>query len=132
MRSLLTSWRPLNKEKAEEAKKRKLQDEAHGAGEPVWKLKRNAHLARKALRDGERLARKVTRGSVNFDDLYRWEQELVEDFNARRLHVRVVVANILYGHGIARTHAFGFRPGENMCRDVPIEVRAHLQTLQGS
>ena len=39
----------VEKEKAEEAKKRKRQDEAHGAGAPVCKLKRNAHRARKAL-----------------------------------------------------------------------------------
>ena len=25
---------------------------------------------------------------------------------------------------------FGFQPGENMCRDVGIEVLAHLRTLQ--
>ena len=132
MRSLLTSWRPLNKEKAEEAKKRKLQDEAHGAEEPQWKLKQNAHLARRALRDGERLAKKVATDNLKYKLLPRHQQELVEDFNARRLHVRVDEANLLYGHGIARTHDFGFRPGENMCRDVPIEVRAHLRTLQGS
>ena len=33
-------------EKVEEAKQRKLQDKAHGAGEPVWKLKQNAAAAR--------------------------------------------------------------------------------------
>ena len=80
-------------EKVEEAKKRKLQDEAHGAGEPVWKLKLNAHLARKALRDGERLARKEQTGNIKWDWLTRHEQDLIEDFHARRLHVRVGQAN---------------------------------------
>ena len=79
MRSLLTSWRPLNKEKAEEAKKRKHQDEAHGAEEPVWKLKRAAHLARKRLRDGERLARKVLAGSIQWARPLQ-TQELLDDF----------------------------------------------------
>ena len=49
----------IGAEKKEDVKKRWLEDEEHGAGEPVWKLKHNAHLARKALRDGERLARKI-------------------------------------------------------------------------
>ena len=54
----------------------KLQDEAHGAGEPVWKLKLNAHLARKALRDGERLARKVDTGNRKWDCLAsRWSKQ---------------------------------------------------------
>ena len=48
-------------------KKRKLQDESHGGGEPVWKLKLDAHLGRKALRDGERLAKKVDSGKIQFD-----------------------------------------------------------------
>ena len=43
-------------EKVVGAKKRKLQDEAHGAGEPVWQLRGNTQLARKALRYGERRA----------------------------------------------------------------------------
>ena len=77
----------------------------------VWKLKLDAHLARKALRDGE---------------------ELLEEIHARRVHVPVDRANVAHGDGIARTHDFGLRPGENMCRDVPIEVRAHLRTLQRS
>ena len=34
----------IETEKVEEAKKRKLQDEAHGAGEPVWKLRATPSL----------------------------------------------------------------------------------------
>ena len=122
----------IETEKVEEAKKRKLQDEAHGAGEPVWKLRGNAQLARKTLRDGERLARKVDIGHITYDSLSRREQGLLDDFHNKELHVRVDQANTVYGHGIARTHDFGFRPGQNMCLDVPIEVRADLRTLQGS
>ena len=84
----------IAEEKTEEAKKRKLQDESHGAGEPVWKLKRDAHLARKALREGERLAKKVDRGKIQFDWLSHRQQELLEGFHARRLHVRVDLANL--------------------------------------
>ena len=83
----------IEMEKVEEAKKRKLQDEAHGAGEPVWKLKLNAHLARKALRDGERLARKEEANKIEWDCLHRHEQLLLQDFRARKLHVEVDRAN---------------------------------------
>ena len=119
----------IDEEKKEEAKKRL---DAHGAGEPVWKLKLDAHLARKALRDGERLARKIQTGKRNPYWLSPKERQLLDDFNEGRLHVRVDQANEKYGHGIARTNDFGFRVGENMCRDIPIEVRAHLRTLQRS
>ena len=122
----------ITTEKVDEAKKHKLQDEAHGAGEPGWKLKLNAHLARKALRDGERLARKVTNDNIKWDSLLRREQGLVGEFHSQRLHARVVQANTNHGHDIARAHDLGFQPGQNMCRDVPIGVRAHLRTLQGS
>ena len=96
------------------------------------KLRQNAYLARKTLRHGQRLARKVNNDDMPYDSLSRREQVLVDELHARELHVRVDQANILYGHGIARTHDFGFQAGENMCRDVPIEVRAQLRTLQGS
>ena len=116
----------------EEAKKRKVEDEAHGAGEPVRKLKQQAHLARKELREAERLVRKVETGDLTYESLSHRAKQLVEDFNTKRLHVRVGRANVAYGHGIARTNDFGFQPGETMCRGVPTEVRAHLRTLQGS
>ena len=120
----------IGKEKTEEANKRKREEEAHGAGEPVWRLRRGAHLARKALREGERLTRKVDSGRIRWERLSDRERQLVEDYAARRLHVQVDQASLAYGHGTARTHDFGFRPGENMCLDVPIELRAHLRTLQ--
>ena len=37
-----------------------------------------------------------------------------------------------YGHGIARTNDYGFKEGENMCLDVPMEVRAHLRIVKNS
>ena len=121
----------IGEEKIDEKEnKRKREEEAHGAGEPVWRLKLAAHLARKALRDGERLNRNLNRGKIHWDWLSHQQRQLLEDHAARRLHVRVDRANIAYGHGIARTHDFGFRPGENMCLRIPIEVRAHLRTLQ--
>ena len=47
--SLTNMLEAIGTEKAETAKKRKREAEAHGPGEPVWKLKLNAHLARTAL-----------------------------------------------------------------------------------
>ena len=132
MQSITTVMLAIGKEKTEEANKRKREEEAHGAGEPVWRLRRDANLARKVLREGQRLQRKVDSGRIRWDRLSNRERQLVEDYTAKRLHVKVDQANRQYGHGIARTHDFGFHPGEHMCRDVPIEVRAHLRTLQGS
>ena len=129
---LTTLVTAIDAEKQAEAKKRKLHVETHGAGEPVWQLRLNAHHARQALRDGRRLARKVAAGHLTWECLSGCGQDLMQDYNARRLHVRVDEANAAYGHGIAQTHDFGFRPGQNMCRDLPIEVRAVLRTLQGS
>ena len=112
-----------------EEKKRKREAETHGAAEPVWRLKLNAHLARKALREGESLQRKILSGNKKWEWLSLKQRQLLDDFAGRRLHVQVDRANTAYGDGIARTNDFGFRPGENMCRDIPIEVRAHLRTL---
>ena len=51
---------------ANQAKKREreLAEEAHGAAEPVWKPKQTTHLVRKALRDAERLSRRLAAGRV--------------------------------------------------------------------
>ena len=54
----------VNHEKQEEVKKRKLEDEERAAGEPMWRLKLDAHLARKQLRDGVHLAWKVKIGKT--------------------------------------------------------------------
>ena len=90
----------------------------------MWKLKRNAHRAREMLRQGERLCRKRDKDQISWDSLSTRQQHLVDGTINRELHVAVDKANKPYGHGIARTHDYGFRPGENICRDVPIEVRA--------
>ena len=92
----------IGQEKEEEVKRRKLQDESHGAGEPVWKLKLDAHIARKALRDGERLAKKLHSGKTQLDWLRHHQKEWKSSY-AKGLHVRIDRANVTYGHGIART-----------------------------
>ena len=56
----------------------------------------------------------------------------MEQLASRKLHVNVDKANKAYGHGIARTNDFGFEEGENMCRNVPMDVRAQLRLLQGN
>ena len=66
----------------------------------------------------------------NWDSLSQDERESLELLARRTLHVQVDRANLAYGHGIARTNDFGFQEGENMCRHVPMDVRAHLRQLQ--
>ena len=93
----------------------------------MWKLKSNAHHAREALRAGQRLKKKVDSGMLPIDKLDRCQKQLLNDMAARVLHVAVDSANKAYGHGIARTNDFGFKSGENMCRDVSMEVKAYLR-----
>ena len=68
----------------EEAKKRKRQEEEHGAEEPVWKLKLNAHKARKALREGRRLSTQIETGIIEWDSLPHDKQELIYHYNNRK------------------------------------------------
>ena len=44
-------------------------DESHGAEEPVWKLKVDAHNARKKLREAVRLAKQLDSGVIEWDQL---------------------------------------------------------------
>ena len=60
----------------------------------------------------------------------KWQKTLVCDCEAGILHERVDHANAEYGHGIARTGDFGFAPGDNMCRDLPMEVKAKLAAVR--
>ena len=41
------------------------------------------------------------------------------------------VANGKHGRGIARTHGLGLKPGENMCRRVPIDKDSAATSLIG-
>ena len=98
-----------------------------GAGEPprgVETLRREAYLARRALRDGARFARK------EYGKLGERGQRLHEGFVNRTLHRRVDKANQAYGHGMARTHDFGFKPGQNMCKQIPQHVAIALAVLK--
>ena len=67
-----------------------------------------------------------------FDKAYlpRKQKMLLEDLASRKLHVDVDKANIAYGHGMARTHDYGFEPGENVRREIPMDVKAHLRQLR--
>ena len=98
----------------------------------MWKLKSYAYNARKALRAGLQLKRKVDSGMEKIDELDRYQTKLLDDMSARLLHVEADKANRRYGHGIARTNDFGFKSGENMFLDVSMEVRAYLRIVQNS
>ena len=102
-----------------------------GDAEPVERLRKKAKTARYALRQAQSLQRKLDNNEIKWDSLGQQERESLEQLASRKLHVNVDKANKAYGHGIARTNDFGFEEGENMCRNVPMEVRAHLRQLQG-
>ena len=57
------------KEAKGDARKRKHEEEEHGAGEPVWNLRQNALRARKTLRDAERLYKTINQGTIAWDYL---------------------------------------------------------------
>ena len=99
--------------------RRKFHEHAYGAGEPVWKLNWDAHHARKALRDEARLPKKVHTWITQMKWLERHQRQLLDDLYARRLQVRVEVANTAYEHGSTQTHDFGFKLEENIWRDDP-------------
>ena len=75
---------------------------------------------------------KVNSGALDIDYLPQGQKALLEKLASRELQVDVDKANTAYGHGMARTHDFGFQPGENMCTQVPMDVKAHLRTLRTS
>ena len=61
----------IKKEKAEEAEKRKRQEEeAHGVEEPVWMLKHRAHKTRKAWREGRCLSIQIETGIREWNSLF--------------------------------------------------------------
>ena len=137
-------WVQLKQEldRERQAKKRKADDEdmhgvsepvntVDGDAEPVERLRKKAKNARNALRQAQSLQRKLDNNEIKWDSLGQQERESLEQLASRKLHVNVDKANKAYGHGIARTNDFGFEEGENMCRNVPMEVRAHLRQLRG-
>ena len=115
---------------AKDAEKRKHASERSGAIEPAWKLRRRALECRKSWREGQRLRRKSQERDFRYDSLSQRQKKLLDDFLNKTLHKAVDTANRAYGHGIARTSDFGFKPGDNMNQDVPTDVRAHRAHLR--
>ena len=127
----------LAQEEREEKKKRKALEidnpapwQQHGAEEPVWMLRQRAQLARKTLRRTQNLMLKVDNGVLDTDYFPYKQKMLLVDLASRKLHGDVDKANKAYGHGMARTDAYGFEPGDNMCTEVPMDVKAHLRQLR--
>ena len=102
----------------------------HGAEEPVWMFRQRARLARKTLRRTQNLMLKVENGVLDIDYLPYKQKMLLEDLASNKLHVDVDKANTAYGHGVARTHDYGFVPGEDVWKPVPMDVKAHLRQLR--
>ena len=103
----------------ERAQVRENAEQARGAGEPVWKLQRAAHAARDALRAAQSLSRKIEEGRATLESLTPEQRESLEKLARKTLQAEVDRANSEYGHGIARTHDFGFEPGETCARMSP-------------
>ncbi len=105
-------------------RRKRTEDHTHGAEEPVWKLRRTAHQARREWREGRRLSK------LDYWSLNDYGQRLVDDWVCDALSVRMDKANQDYGHGIARTHDFGYEPGQNMNTQIPTDVAAALKLLK--
>ena len=110
--------------KAERRSRQEERSHPHGAAEPVWKLRRAALSARHDWRRGRRLS------SLDYGRLDTYAQRLVDEWWSGALAVRVDRANKAYGHGIARTHDFGFEPGQNMCTQIPADIAAAVRRLR--
>ena len=74
-------------------KMRNNQEHTDANGVPVWKLKTSAYTARKALRAGLQLKRKVDSGMKKIHELDRHQTKVLDDMSARLLHVEVDKAN---------------------------------------
>ena len=130
---LLASLREnVDKERREEkaAKRKRWEEMQDGAEEPVWMLRARAKIARKKLRQAQSMSNKIQNNVLDIEYLSDKQKTLLEELDTRKLHFEVDRANEAYGHGVARTHVFGFTPGENMRRDIPMEIRAHLRQLR--
>ena len=130
---LLASLREnADKERREEkaAKRKRWEEMQDGAEEPVWMLRARAKIARKKLRQAQSMSNKIQNNVLDIEYLSDKQKTLLEELDTRKLHFEVDRANEAYGHGVARTHVFGFTPGENMRRDIPMEIRAHLRQLR--
>ena len=95
-------------------------EQTHDAEELVWKLRRDAHTARQNWRDGRRLSDK------DYRSLNTYGQQLLDDWHCGALSVKVDRANKAYGHGIARTHDFGYERGQNRNAQMSTDVAAAL------
>ena len=124
----------MDKEKREEkaAKRKRWEETQDGAEEPVRKLRVRAKIARKNLRQAQRMSNEIQNNELDIEYLSDKQKTLLGDLDTRKLHFEVDRANEAYGHGMARTHAFGFTPGENTRREIPTDIKAHLRQLRNS
>ena len=88
---------------------RKNQEHTDANGVPVWKLKSYAYTARKALRAGLQLKRKVDSGMKKIHELDRHQTKVLDDMSARLLHVEVDKANKNTGMALRGQMTTGLR-----------------------
>ena len=86
-------------------------------------MRGRAQAARAELREGRLLSDSLDANTLPYNRLNDRQLRLVDEYNSRALHQKVDAANKEYGHGVARTHDYGFAPGEQMCRVETITQR---------
>ena len=104
-------------------RKRKAED-TPGAEESVRELRRTALQTRWQWREGRRLS------NLDYNSLNASGRALVDDWLCGALSAKVDRANKAYGHGIARTHDFGYKPGQNMNTQMSTDVAAALKRVK--
>ena len=105
----------------------------HGASPEQEALRAAALTARAEFRDGRKIVRLVEAGTWKHSELNARQQGLLDEFLARKLHKKVDVANVDYGHGVMRTNDYGVGAGEQMCQTMTLtqRVSAILQLSAG-
>ena len=94
-----------------------------GASDEQKVLRREAQAARDEWREGRKLERRVHAGTMDYNDLKERQQRLVDEFLSHALHKKVDMANLAYGHGVARTNDYGFAEGEQICQTLTLTQR---------
>ena len=96
-------------------------------------MRRAALAARAELREGRKVHRLVESNTLELREMDTRRQRLYNDCVSHVLHKKVDAANVVYGHGVARTNNYGFAEGEQIGqkKTVTERVSALLQLSAG-
>ena len=82
-----------------------------------------ALTARADFREGRKIVDLVEAGTWKHSELNARQQRLLDEFLARKLHKKVDVANVAYGHGVMHTNDYGVAAGSQMCQTKTVTQR---------